>query len=504
MGNYLRWIHRYRRSLRKDTMQSKKTRTKIGEKKKTPKGWIAFGSTLILLTLGVALWNKDRFVSTNTVRSGKIQKVAITQIPSLKKRLFELNRGIGKEKTTVRIERYNEQIDICRTILISTKNSSDQEFAKKALLNAHSMLFTLDESRKFDLPEVQATIDSVIDEFYNDKNAEVRTAAQELAFRKQMILIGTRENTEDSITEFIDLIKKMATENLNNVDFVYKIGEICDSYKLVPDKAPVNSRILKSMADAWGKSTNAAVTEWALNLRDEASLIDANFYDYFLKIPGGRRELSEKVLQILPELFRTDLGSRGIDKLLTMGEQFEMNQWYPEATTLFESTLSYFANKDVPLKKELTTKANYGLKRLALIGTPLQFSVIDINNRTWTQTDLIGKTTLIIYFDQLTDINRLQSHRDRMLAMGKFGLQVFVVVLSSPNDTDLKLVKSAEKTFSFFVDSTAESDFFKACPISAAPYFLVVDKNGKVADINIAMDRLVKSLELSAFGSDQK
>ncbi|MEQ1904457.1 MAG: hypothetical protein ABL888_09750 [Pirellulaceae bacterium] len=485
-------------------MHKKKSRTKIGEKKKTPKGWIAFGSTLLLLTIGVALWNKDRFISSNSVRSGKIQKVALTEIPALKQRLFDLNRGIGAEKTTVRIERYNEQIDICRTILISTKNPSDQEFAKKALLNAHSILFTLDESRKFELPEVQATIDGVINEFYDDKNPEVRSAAQELAFRKHMILLGTRENTEESIGEFIELIKKIAADNLNSVAFVYKIGEICDIYKLVPDKAPVNSRILKVMAQAWDSSTNSSVMEWVSSLRDEAALIDANFYEYFLKTPGGERALSEKVLRILPELFRKDVGSRGLDKLLTMGEQFEMNQWYSEATTLFDAVLNHLANKEVPQKKELVTKANYGLKRLALLGSPIQFSAIDVNDKTWTQADLIGKTTLIVYFDQLADLNRLQKHRDRLLAMGKFGLQVYIVVLSPPKQVDLDLVKTAEKTFTFFVDTRAESDFFKACPISAAPYLLLIDKNGKVADINIAMDRLVKSLEVSAFRSDSK
>jgi hypothetical protein len=88
--------------------------------------------------------------------------------------------------------------------------------------------------------------------------------------------------------------------------------------------------------------------------------------------------------------------------------------------------------------------------------------------------------------------------------MGKFGLQVYIVVLSPPKQVDLDLVKTAEKTFTFFVDTRAESDFFKACPISAAPYLLLIDKNGKVADINIAMDRLVKSLEVSAFRSDSK
>jgi hypothetical protein len=288
------------------------------------------------------------------------------------------------------------------------------------------------------------------------------------------------------------------------VDFVYKIGEICDIYKLVPDKAPVNSRILKAMTNAWGSSTNSAVVEWASSLRDEAALIDANFYEYFLKVPGGQRELSEKVLQIVPELLRNDIGSRGLDKLLTMGEQFEMNQWYPEATAIFETILKHLANKEIPLKKELATKANYGLKRLTLLGAPIQFSVVDINDKKWTQAELMGKTTLIVYFDKLTDLSRLQKHRDRLLAMGKFGLQVYIVVLTPPQDEDLELVKTAEKTFTFFLDTTAESDFFKACPISAAPYLLLVDKSGKVADINIAMDRLVKSLESSAFSNAAK
>ncbi len=485
-------------------MQKKKSRTQIGAEKKTPKGWIAFGSTLFLLILGVALWSKDKFINSSATRSGKIQKVALTEIPVLKQRLFELNRGIGKVKTTVRIERYNEQIDICRTILVSTKNASDLEFAKKALLNAHSILFTLDESRKFDLPEVQATIDGVIDEFSQDKNPEVRSAAQELAFRKHMILIGTREPTEQSITEFINLINRIADENLNNLEFVYKIGESCDIFKLVPDKAPVNSRILKAMADAWSSSTNASVIEWTSSLLDEAALIDSNFYGYFLKVPGGERSIGESILQTLPELFRKNLSSRGLDKLLTMGEQFEMNQWYPESKTVFDSVLHHLADKNIARKDELVTKANYGLKRLALLGTPIQFSVVDITERVRTHKDSIGKTTLVVYLDRLVDINRLEKHRDRLIAMGKFGLQVYIVVMQAPNDNDLLMVKNAEKTFAFFIDPGAQSDFFKACPISAAPYFFIVDSTGKVVDINISMDRLVKSLETYAFRDEFK
>ncbi len=474
--------------------------------KSTWKFWLGFGVTLAFLILGVAIWQKDSWSASSQYDTGnsKIKRVPPSEVNRLKQEVFELNKKLDQQKTTIRIERLQRQIEIFQTILVSTNDQRDLEFAKIGFVNAYGGLVAMNEARNLQLPIVDDDqLEGLLKKFEEDENPKVRRAAYRLRFQRPMLELGIKPATPEFFEEMNRVIDAMAQKFLNDWEFIQEIAPICQFYKLKPDKAPDNAKILRKIVEAWRETTNTEIKTFVNSMQDEAALIESGFYKHFLLVPGQDEPAGEAIIDALPKYLSMNLGVTGIDRLLTTGEQFEMNQWLAGARTIFQKVLEHLAANSVPRSDELKTKAEYGLKRLALLGNVFRYEATDAKGVRHSTSDAIGRTTLIVFLESFEEINLLKPYRERLSTMEKFGFHCHVVILSQPLPHDMQNIKGGVPGISLFVDVDASSDFFKNCPITAAPYMLILDRQGRVVDLNVGVSRLMEVLERQVFGADQ-
>lgn len=469
---------------------------------KTLRFWIGFGATLAFIILGVAIWNKDRWSgNTDNMGTARIKPVPPSEVTRLKQEAIELSSRLNEQKTTVRVERLQRQMDIFRTILVSSKEPVEIEFSKLGFINAYSGLFAINESRGLELNFVDDDTESLMDKFRKDESAKVRRAAYRAQLQEPMIRLGTQDVSNDLIKNIEGLIDEIAPKFLNDWLFIQDIAPMCDIYKLKPEKASANAQIIRHIVQAWKETTDPNIKAFMATMLDEAKLIESDYYTHFLKVPAQDESAGEALIDALPAILSQNLGATGVDRVLTAGEQFEMNEWIAGARTIFTAVLDHLGKNNVPRSDELRTKAEYGLQRIGLLGKTFVYSAIDIKGKTHSTEDLIGRTTLVIFLDKIEDVNLVQPFKTRLVTMGKFGFHCHIVVLNDVAGRYFELMQEMDQSFSFFVDSKASSDFFKKCPISAAPYMFIIDKQGKVIDVNVSFSRLMDVVEKTTFGS---
>lgn len=207
----------------------------------------------------------------------------------------------------------------------------------------------------------------------------------------------------------------------------------------------------------------------------------------------GQRELEKTSIDLLK---LRDAGPHLIGTVNRVAAWFEQESKYDVAANIYKAMDDNRENRVIEETEEtLRDMAENGLKRLAMIGQPIDLDSHSGSSRETSNVAFRNRVVMILVFDQskasataLSGFIKLAKRFHDTKAPVR-ALAVSRSPISDKTWADIPRTDSALRVDNW-IDETTPPPILQDFPVSLAPYVLLVDNEGKISHINVAMDEL--------------
>ena len=245
------------------------------------------------------------------------------------------------------------------------------------------------------------------------------------------------------------------------------------------------------------------------SLIDELKLNESDYLNLFenrwINGESGRQKLFETTLQLATDPEGGQLILEHVESVLNWLEQ---NDDFDQCKQVFQAILDSADNREVETTRLAARQlAEHGLTRINLLGKKLEFNGNLISGGALDQADLRDKIVIVLFWSAEEPESFGQIRKFHAVSLELRGPRVRVLAVCTDDQLDGKLVLHSKQIPDFQivtnrVGNRVENWIADQYPVDRVPHAMIVNRLGKVADINVPMDELRTTTELLAMQRD--
>jgi hypothetical protein len=337
------------------------------ERKKRSKLFWTFAITLALIILAAVILEKNRRdrlrIENAAKQTGNPQSdtVAANQITDLRKQYENEIRGANTlvEENPAKLSRFHKRLEICSKILKSATEPADIEFAKREQLQSHAAFYRINALESLGVTGLDSEFEDVIKTRKADKNKNIQQLAFVAGMEKTILDYLTASEPEKIAPLVEQEMSNLQSQFPDQFDVAVHTSDLLPFFKIQPDKAERIEFILDSILQTWGKSTNGTIQTWLEEILDAKKLVSLKFFslDLLCRNPALPDSLAagDLIMESSKLAIARQLSATGLDAILDLAEQFEINDWYDKAGELYSIVQEHLKTRtglaDAPMAK---------------------------------------------------------------------------------------------------------------------------------------------------------
>ncbi|MEM7782206.1 MAG: redoxin domain-containing protein [Planctomycetota bacterium] len=413
----------------------------------------------------------------------------ISDADELQDLLVAFDRLPVSGKPQVEAERQQRRIDTSNAMLVKALTNAQRNQVIQTKLDAMSRLYKLDVTNRLGLPNVGETLNNVGKEFANDNNREVARDACLAQFQYEAFKVTQQADPRVGalVRSTIKLLEKFPAES--------KVFEqIHDTVEHLLCRYDQNFGLeyIDSLMDATKDSPSLA--SFLDELKAYNSLVDVQqlFENRVINGDSGQQSLLDLCLDLLG---RPETQRPVIWKVDEIAQWFEQDGQFARAIQLYKQMAESSQNyQDAEAELLAGNLAEQGIIRAELVGNELKFQGLNRDGNQVDNQSVTGNVVVLLFwnlkvsgaFEELENIHKVakdwESKPIKILAVDTLGKKPPTWI--------------TERLFRITFLQDPEQTIAAACPSSITPRAVLIDKQGKVNQLNVPMANLATEAEL--------
>lgn len=399
------------------------------------------------------------------------------------------------EKTNESVKKNQRIIDVSNKMMTMTLNREQRELAissKFEALEAIYGLTFLDESTA--IPNVVQELKAFGRKHENDSNLNLRRQAQ-----LSLVKVNSFESSREENPDFDEISNQICTlmKTYPNDDVMLGVVDSIVRFFRIQLGREIGDKISSRLEARKDEFTSPKILALLYDFSDETKLADSNylqlFEDRWVDGSRGQQELLKRSIELVND---HDPGRTIIANVDLVALWFEQEGMYESAREIYKAiadSADRYKSADVAAIAKL--KAQYGFKRLDMVGKTLDFTAKDFNGRLIPKEEFDKKVVVVIFWSNFNPESRRVVGETSHLSTNwnDRGVRVLAVNVDRNIDNiDKEFLLQISKVETAFCDpeNNYSNNILEQCPSDEVPRIMLVKQDGTVADINVPVSEL--------------
>ena len=417
-----------------------------------------------------------------------------------------LNLGSKKNSPQGGLKTHQRRVEASNHLLTKKLNSEQRRLAMTSKLNALTTIYGLGLVLKDEgVPNVAESLRDTSGSYIDSPDPEVKKLA-----KLSLVKVNSFEMTKDGndmqvdvlVNEMCELLKDYPDDEL----VVATIDTIVQFYRTKFDRA-VGLEITEGLKSRVGEFVDSpSVLKMLKDFEDETILSDAKYRELYenrwVNGERGQRELLKKSLQLVAEPNPGSLLIKTVDKV---AHWFEQDDQYENAVSIYQEILaSVDTYQDAEVAALAKKKAQDGIERSKIVGKEIDLSGLFLSGQEHPVKEIEGRVAVVVFWSMFEP----QSIR----ALGQLSVSgrewkergIRIVAVNIDRNWELELIGDITKPIEnvIFLYGNANDNYsnniLDQCPSDVVPRLLLVQRDGRVADINVPVDEVDTQIDFLA------
>lgn len=404
----------------------------------------------------------------------------------------ELILSLNVQSLPVVIERLGQRVEIADRILELTSDAELREFATTSRLESLMWLHELNLKNNLASDKIRNSLLESATRNLDNENPKIRRKAHLMLSVFRVTEFIADSSTFDSCRERLSTSTEVLAGDLESAKAVAKlvkfVGESKDS-----EKANMLQRII---ADRLHSSPDAEVRQLGASAYDEIIQSKHNFSNLIGDLVLRTANIEPRIERYLTDVETTaGLSSRVYRNVIQLVEALYQQQKTELAQNVLkriEATIKKISDAE---KREAAQKAvAEHLQRRSRLGKPFPITGKDVLGRDIQPADYQDKVTAVLFYS-----TELQPSLTYLSAFEEFkylfadGARFVGVSIDKKPKKDIESLAVRYPHIVWIAGESAQA-YVNEFPLTHLPYLILVDKHGNLAEINVGLHDLRKTI----------
>lgn len=413
-----------------------------------------------------------------------------------------LNAGASERGLKNGAKTNQRRVDVANHLLGKKLDKAQRKLAITSKLNALTTVYGISLVIPDSVPNVAESLRDTSKTYLDSPDSDVQKLAK-LSLVKvnsfEMTKSGNEVKADLLVGEMCQLLKDYPNDEL----VVATIDTIIQFYRTRFDPA-AGREITRGLQARESEFVDSpAVGRMLRDFEDETILSDSKyvqlFDDRWVDGARGQQELLKKSLQLAAEPSAGNLLIKTVDRV---AHWFEQDDQYEKAVAIYEEMLgSVDSYKNPEIAAIAKKKAQDGIARSKIVGKEIDLSGVLLNGKEYSIQEVKGRVALVVFWSMFEPkstqaLGKLSvSGRDWKTR----GIRIIAVNIDRTWQMDLitDVTKPIENVTFLFGDASDNysNNILRQCPSDTVPRIMLVQRDGRVADINVPIDEVETQLD---------
>jgi len=417
-----------------------------------------------------------------------------------KAQLLNVLTGLNQSaKAEVTVRENQRRVDVANQLLAMSLDKSEKSLTVVAKLEALSAIYEISLLNDIDIPNIVETLRDTTIQFVDESDESISRVARICLFKVNSLELTKK--ADQNIAKITDEMCSLLGAYPDDDEVISTVRQVVAYYRIYVDRAvcqKITSKLNERKAEFASPKSLRLIHEFA----DEAMLLEARYAQLFdnRKLDGarGQRELLKKSIELARE---PEAGNFVIGEIDAVAHWFEQAKLYESESKIYEEFKNSVDNyRDPDVAAVARKKAEDGLKRMDLLGKEIDLSGFQFDGSKIYGSSFEGRFVVVLFWsiDNKESVEFLESLNEQIVEWNESGVSILAVNVDQKKNNQFKKM-FAQMTNIDFVFGDANRNFANGildqCPSEIVPRVMLVNRNGTVENINVALKEVVNEVD---------
>ena len=408
-----------------------------------------------------------------------------------------LNASVAGETREGSIKQHQRRIEVSNRLLTKKLDDKQSKLAITSKIKALTTVYGLGWVLREGVPNVAESLRDASTSYATSADPEIKKLAKLSLFKVNSFEMAKEDNklsVDSLVTEMCGLLKDYPNDDtvLATLDTIVQFFQ----KRLEPSVGFEIAQGLQARESEFVDSPK--VVQMIRDITDDTTLSNANytqlFEDRWVNGRSGQQKLLEKSLELVAE---PTAGTLLIKVVNNVAHWFEQDDQYESAAAIYQKIMASADTYQNPKVTEIAKViAKDGIARSKIIGEKIDLTGLLLNGEQHPVEELEGKVSLVVFWSMFSNKSSetLLSLSVSSQKWKERGIKIVAVNI----DDSIELEKVTEITTPIknvvFLFGDPKDNFsnniYNQCPSEVVPRLMLVQRDGRVADINVPFEEV--------------